>query len=991
MKKFTKFIATATAALLALGFAGCTENGPGGAKTPVTYPSFINSEASSDNPGEQQSEKYVVNVLSEGGMKLDGVQVALKRDGTVIRRGISNKGKIEFATDLGAYQLEVDESSLPAGYYLREGVTYSTNPSKRDEVNIRIPSTLLPSTASVSSYAPGNIMRDFTITDIDGRNHTLSTLLSTKKAVVLNFFFTTCGPCRSEFPYLQTAYANRVSNDIEVLGICTRSMSDSAQTIASLKMELGLTFPLSLDNIGICNNFGVSNYPTTVVIDRYGMIAMRDSGGRPSTSFWSQIFNKFTSNNYVQDITGSVGGGDVGSGDRIKPTEQMPASSVLEKAALDNAKATFRAEPDEYSWPWKAGSDADGGYIYSSNKGIDNSYASVHADIPLEAGDILSFEYKISSEASADYLYVLLDGAPMDNGYSGVDGKWHSVNLYVSDRKKTVDLAFAYQKDAGGADGDDVAMIRNINVSNVDQIKDDSPMDVMRTCASGEVVSKRYSHYVTYALNPDDGFYHKVEKDESGRVTEWGPIIYMTINQLTPWSDLHSGSTSTAPDGTTYSNTIFRMTEQKYFKQITGDEGETSYEVKIGNKDVTDAYTVYVTIMGYMPAPYYLIPVTEQLKAWADALIADYEKGAQHENEWLEFCYYYDHYGVEHDDKNKGDKLTCKVDVDYTSGLTKYNAYTAYEKSELANMSAEEKAALDEKTYNKNTGRNKATINFPLNLAHNGTYYKFKAEKAGVYQIRSYTKGCSPTTLSTAENTDSFVAPDPGLTIYDGNGVYKRSINGVLDHDAFKNVAYEGFNTYIPMEAGEEVYLYLETTASTKSYYDFEIIYNEGPLEKMMVCSTGGGAWTWIELEDEKIMYTYIGTEIMYDELSGTYCAVKDGKPDPEQPVYIDMVYSSFFMCDIDKYWCATLEYIIRDNAFRDHMYMGAKYQATMNRLLGESKDKPVTDETYGLVPATEEVVDILNRFINENDSTVRNRNDGNGWLQFAVYKAKIG
>lgn len=991
MKKFTKFIATTTAALLALGFAGC-DSTDGGSKIPVTYPAFINSTESGGGHEEQQSEKYVVNVLSEGGMKLDGVQVALKRGDTVVKRGISNKGKIEFATDLGEYSLEVDENSLPAGYYLKEGVTYSTNPAKRDEVNIRIPSKLLPSTASVSSYAPGNIMRDFTITDIDGRNHTLSSLLSTKKAVVLNFFFTSCGPCRSEFPYLQTAYANRTSGDIEVLGICTRSMGDSSQSVASLKMELGLTFPLSLDNIGLCNNFGVSNFPTTIVIDRYGMIALRDSGGRPSASFWSQMFNKFSSTNYVQDVSTVEGGGDVGSSDRIKPTEQFPASSVLEKAALDNAKATFRADKDEYSWPWKAGSDADGGYICSTNKGIDNSYSIVHADIPMEAGDILSFEYKISSEASADYLYVLLDGAPMDTGYSGVDDKWHSINLYVSDRAKTVDLAFAYRKDAGDADGDDVAMIRNINVSNVDQIKDDSPMDVMRTCASGEVGSnRRYSHYVSYALNPDDGFYHKVEKDESGKVTEWGPLIYMTINQLTPWSDLHAGNTSTAPNGTTYQNTIFRITEQKYYKQLTPEhDDDPTYEVKIGGKDVTNAYTIYVTIMGYMPAPYYLIPVTEELKGWADALIADYEKGAQHENEWLEFCYYYDHYGVEHNDADKGDKLSCKVDVDYTRGLTVYNAYTAYEKSKLANMTAEEKAELETTAYNKDTGRNKATVDFPLKLAHNGTYYKFKAEKTGVYQIRSYTEGCSPTAKVTADNIDSYVTADPGLTIYDGNGVYMSTIDGVFDHDAFKNEVYEGFNTYLPMNAGEEIYLYLETTSSTKSYYDFEITYHEGPLEKMMVCSTGGGAWTWLELEGGKILYTYLGTNVMYDDLSGTYCAVKDGKPDPEQPVYIDMLFSSFFMCKIEKYYFATLEYMINDNAFRGLYYMpGKQPQSIMNKLLGDAKSKPSTDPTYGLVPATQEVVDIINLFIEKNDDG--GKGEGNGWLAFAVYNAKIG
>lgn len=1007
MKKFTKFIATATAALLALGFAGCTKTT--GGSGPVTYPPFINADNTGGGDDKPTSEKYVVNVLSDGGMKLNGVQVALKRGDTVVRRGISRNGVIEFATELGSYQLEVDESTLPAGYYLQEGRTYSTNPTNREEVTIRLSSRLLPASANVESYAPGNIMRDFTITDIDGRSHTLSTLLSTRKAVVLNFFFTTCGPCRSEFPYLQTAYNNRTTNDIEVLAICTRSMSDSNTTIAGLKMELGLTFPMALDTIGLCNAFGVSNYPTTVVIDRYGMIALRDSGGRPSSSFWSQMFNRFTATNYVQDITGSGDNpGDNPSGELVKPTEQMPASSVMAAAALDNAQATFRGEVnDEYSWPWKAGSDADGGYIYSSNKGVNNSYAIVHADIALKANDVLSFEYKISSEANADYLYVLLDGVQMNTGYSGGDGDWHSINLYVSDRAKTVDLAFVYRKDAGDPPtgiGDDVAMIRKINVSDASQIENDSPLDIMRECASGNVVDNRYSHYVDYALNPADGFYHVVAEREApvgnetvGAVKTWGPIIYMTINQLTPWSDLHAGSTSTAPDGSTYSNTIFRMTENKYYRQFyvtneeTGDR-ETDYEVKIGGVDVKDAYTVYVTIMSYMPAPYYLIPVTESLKGWADALVADFEKGTQHDNEWLEFCYYYDHYGVEHDNPANGDGGTCKVDVDYTRGLTRFNAYTAHEKSELENMTPEEKAALEAKSYNKNTGRNKATIDFPLQLAHNGTYYRFTAKEAGVYQIRSYTKGCSPTTASTADNTDSYVTADPALSIYYSNGENLRTVDGTLDHDAFKGENYEGFNTYLPMEAGEEILLYLETTAATRSYYDFEIIRHDNstePFKKMLVCSTGGGAWTWYNLEDGGVMYTYLGINVMYDDISGTYCAVKDGKPDPEQPVYIDMIYSSFFTCDISDYYFATLQYMIRHNAFRaEKIYQGARKQATMNRLLGEATNKAQDDPLYGLVPATHEIVDILNEYIH---AYAGGRGEGNGWLAFAVYDATIG
>jgi thiol-disulfide isomerase/thioredoxin len=53
----------------------------------------------------------------------------------------------------------------------------------------------------------GDQMYDFTFTDIDGQTHNLASELQEKKMVVLNFFASWCGPCVSEFPAMQTAYA----------------------------------------------------------------------------------------------------------------------------------------------------------------------------------------------------------------------------------------------------------------------------------------------------------------------------------------------------------------------------------------------------------------------------------------------------------------------------------------------------------------------------------------------------------------------------------------------------------------------------------------------------------------------------------------------------------------------------------------------------------------------------------------------------------------
>lgn len=1003
MKKFTKIIATATAALLALGFAGCDKSSVGD----VTYPDFINPSEIIDD--DNTSEKYVINVLSEGGLKLNNVKVTARKDGFV-KRGISDNGKIEFAMALGEYTLEVDPDSLPDGYYLPSGVTYKTNPDKREEVDIRIPSRLIDASAAVSSYAVGSIMRDFTFTDCYGSAHTLSEILKEKKAVVLNFFYTGCAPCRGEFPAIQRAYQNRPNSDVEVLAMSTTQNGDDDAKVAKFKTDNNITFPMGIDRIGLTQVFQ-NGFPTTVVIDRYGMIAYRTFGGEPTTQFWSNMFARFAANDYVQNVSGSNGGNTGGNGGNVeikKPDKEFPPSVDLKNAAVDKdselftREVIFTPEDNEYSWPWLAEPTLDGGYMYTSNKGAGNSYAIAHVSLELKKDDVLSFDYKISSEADCDKLYVMLDGDLMNDGWSGDHkDKWNHVDLYVADYDKKVDLAFAYRKDPADADdgssGDDVAKIRNISVSDKNVLDGAESLDVLRNCATGGDDGYVYNHYVDYEYydpalyEGGDGFYHVVleredpaEGETKGRVKTWGSIIYMSLSQITPWSDLHTGSTLTGTNGTAYSATLFKMTEQQY----VNTEGDVS--VVIGGVNVTEAYTVYVLIMPYMEAPFYPIPVTPLLKSWADAFIAAYEKGKQHDNEWLEFCYYYDHYGAAHDDIEHGDGKPCKVDEDYTKGLTTLNAYTAYEKSELASMAEELK---NSPTYNTETGRNKAVINFPLQLTHNGTYYKFKANAAGVYNIRAYTKGCSP---DGSDTNAEYSSADPGVQITDINGKDLMMSGEPADFDGFKDpdyggAEYDGFNEYITLEEGQEIYLYLLTTQATRSYYDFEIEYMGETYEKLFVCSPGGGIWTYKTDETTgKIYWIYPAVAVQYDDVTDCYYALKNKQIDYDQPVYVNMLFQSYLRSNVTKYNFQSLKYMIEDKAFENYLRHGEDYQPVMEMYLGEAtKDKQPTDELYGLVKANREIVNILNMYISQNVDNVPGQTTG--WLAFGIYNAKLG
>lgn len=152
-------------------------------------------------------------------------------------------------------------------------------------------------------YTLGDKIEDFTVTDIDGEEHTLYGILGTKDMVMINLWYTGCGPCRAEFPAINTAY-NGYKDKVEVLAIDCDS-KDTAASIRNFLVEYGLSldFPLIHDLNSLSPaSFASGYYPTTVIVDRYGVICMIEIGGVPSASVWSGAFAYFTSDNYSQKL-----------------------------------------------------------------------------------------------------------------------------------------------------------------------------------------------------------------------------------------------------------------------------------------------------------------------------------------------------------------------------------------------------------------------------------------------------------------------------------------------------------------------------------------------------------------------------------------------------------------------------------------------------------------------------------------------------------------
>ncbi|MBI5959523.1 MAG: redoxin domain-containing protein [Chloroflexi bacterium] len=107
---------------------------------------------------------------------------------------------------------------------------------------------------------------DFTLPLISGEEVSLSDYRG--KVVLLNFWGVWCGACVDEMPYLQEAHETR--DDVVILAV---DFGDSLTDLQAWIDEHDYTFPVVHDASGDVNaRYGIWGYPTTLMIDRDGLI-----------------------------------------------------------------------------------------------------------------------------------------------------------------------------------------------------------------------------------------------------------------------------------------------------------------------------------------------------------------------------------------------------------------------------------------------------------------------------------------------------------------------------------------------------------------------------------------------------------------------------------------------------------------------------------------------------------------------------------------------
>ena len=240
---------------------------------------------------------YTVDVITEGGKALEGVTVYVYADDSLsdlVAVGRTDAlGRFSFESQ-GAVGQVIKLQDVPRGYLVADTYTIATqNTTITLEIELFSEDKL-----GELTFGLGDVFVDMTVTDTEGSTYKLSELLETKKAVVLNFWYLTCNPCKAEFPYLEQAY-NQYKDNLEVLAVnCVNTGENDA--IAQYKAANGLTFPMASCDSAYETALKITGYPTTVVIDRYGTIGYIHSGSITEVESFTTLFEYFTADNYVQ-------------------------------------------------------------------------------------------------------------------------------------------------------------------------------------------------------------------------------------------------------------------------------------------------------------------------------------------------------------------------------------------------------------------------------------------------------------------------------------------------------------------------------------------------------------------------------------------------------------------------------------------------------------------------------------------------------------------
>ncbi len=965
MKLFRKATIFCLSVLTCLSMAFAVACGGDNSLSSSSNESVDNSSTSGDIPSEDTSSEdtsspddenpstanyvYRIAVQNPTGFGLSNVPVSLYNGDELVASSTTNTAGYAYFRNntgagipLGEYTVVLDE--LPDGYaYQNADETYETVRAAGTEVVVPLMPTGVIQGSQLAPgqvYQLGDVIHDFTAVTSDGITFNLAQTLAEKELVVINFWATWCGPCKSEFPVMKSALL-QYADTVDCLAIST---TDSQAAVASYKSQAGITFHMASMGAGnnLADKFTRMGIPQTVMIDRYGVIVFLEEGSMTNLSQWTEIFDTFIAEDYQPTVWGqnNEDGGELPEEIvRIKPNIPAPSfEDVHTTLGTTDSEFSYRWQAknvvteddegyDEYSWPWIVAEDESGETFLRAANGVqhvDYSYATLYADFTAKAGDVLVFEYKVGSEKDYDVLYVLIDGQIVTklSGYHA--DKWNTCYAYVfgDNEAGEHELTLLYNKDEEGASGDDEIFVRNLHKERIDGgIVGSDETWIIRQAATipntDTNATTQFKNYVNVVLNEQDNYYHVGTAD--------GPILFADLWFATQWSKMSLWQLVYA-DYCVVEGFSFSGPFEKYAWESTNN--------------IIGRFNMYG-----------LTAVTEELKTLLQIATEyipynpewDNFDGAYHENEWLELCRYYEPYGNTPQLEDPLKTLTFNAAVQIHEGDN--------------------------------------TVNVPFALTPRGFKYKFIPKTSGVYKV-----------FSTGD-ADSFAF------LADSNQNILGDWNDKLHAETWKDengveLSDGNFEFFWYFEAGETYYLLFTTFLDQAATYNVTIERIGDTYSYMQTAATMPYSANLVTGElflPDAIDYIY-DAEYVYDEAAhaadptqgiGCYRYV-DANGNMGSPIYLDATRPTAFSQKISLYDKARAD---RQKPVeqREFYLRGVDYTETLMKLCHAAS--MVEGKYNGYIVVTQEVFEILYAI------TVYSAHEGldNSWLTLCYYEKFLG
>lgn len=582
---------------------------------------------------EGSENKYDITVKTEGGMTMKGVTVSLKDGDSIIASKVTDADGFAGVKvgSLGEYTIEL--SGLPVGYSVKNAGQKTS--ASAGAITVTTVSSVVKETIPTNKrYKMDDIMYDFSVTTSDGSTFTLSEVLEEKDFVMINFWATWCGPCKTEFEYIQKAY-ERYQDNMAIIAI---SIDDTNQDVITFKSEYtpALTFDMSTDQNSLYGRFAAysTGVPLTIFVDRYGKICNYVMGGGTEALF-KQEFARYTDPDYVQ-VAYDPANDEIPIEEGDAPDVELPESDEIVNKISPSVGGTYTDVGDGKIWPWILGKDGDDDILYAANITHNNTQSIVYYTFKLNAGEFLTFDYKMNTEdiGNADIMSVYIDGSWMCDLERISDG-WQTMYLYspinADDAQSDHLLTLHYVKDASDGlylDGDEIVAIKNVRkVNKADLVGD---VNILRE-ASWDYSDEtgRYTKYVDVVFNTEDGYYHVGSAD--------GPYLLANLGGSTHYNNM----------------SITEMVASGYFELagLQAQLGFISDGLMNGPEDsYVEYHKGYTWFAGNSDLPNYCY-VDGQLKRSLDIIAKkfyDAKIDGEHlsnyydANTWLEFCAYVD-------------------------------------------------------------------------------------------------------------------------------------------------------------------------------------------------------------------------------------------------------------------------------------------------------------------------------------------------------------